>query len=331
MGASRDALSLSVVIPTYNRAAEVTHLLSSLEAGGHDLEVIVVDDGSPNPQIFDPVKARFPAVRFIHCPARGGAGAARNRGARESTAQVLLFLDSDTELVSGSIAAVRECFAENPQIMVCSGGISTEPINAGFFPKYKALLEASWVPHHDADVTFVAGRCFAVRRSAFLEVGGFSTDYCGAGVEDFELGYRLRKRFERIRFLSRLKVKHQYPSLWQQAKLYYDRVIQWLELKSHEGGFDNVGTTPQEAFSTVVSALLPPALAVCAVTGHALPALLFLILVLAANAKFLAMCIGDQGVVFAGRALAAHCYLAWWICAGGAVALLRRRRHTDSS
>lgn len=325
MNGTESLPTLSVIIPTYQRAADIQHLLGSLEAHMQDVEVVVVDDCSPDPSIYDDVKERFPAVRFVRLQRNEGPAGGRNRGAREATGDVLLFLDSDTELVPGSIETVREFFASHPEAHVCSGGISPEPINAGFFPKYKALLEASWVPEHNSEVTFVAGRCFAVRRAAFLQVGGFNTAYAGADVEDFDLGYRLKRQFGAIWFLKDLNVKHCYPSMWQQARLYYRRVILWMALRSTAAGFDNVGTTRREALISALSALLPIVLVATVTTGFIVPGALFLGLTVIANQKFLRRCLRDQGFIFAIRALACHCYLAMWICAGAAVALCKKR------
>ncbi len=317
--------TLSVIIPTYQRAADVQRLLGSLEAQMQNVDVFVVDDCSPDPGIFDGVKARFSAVHFVHLQRNEGPGGSRNRGAREATADLLLFLDSDTELVPGSIETVRAFFAAHPEAQVCSGGISPEPINVGFFPRYKALLETSWTPDHDSEVTFVAGRCFAVRRTAFLQVGGFNTAYAGADVEDFDLGYRLRRQFGAIRFLKDLKVKHRYPSMWQQARLYYRRVILWMALRSTADKFDNVGTTRREGLISVLSALLPIVLVATVSTGFIVPGLLFLGLTVIVNRKFLRRCLREQGFIFAVRALFCHSYLAIWICAGVAVALCAKR------
>ena len=60
--------TLSVIIPTYQRAADVQHLLASLEAHMQNVDIFVVDDCSPDPGVFDGVKDKYPAVHFV----RGG-------------------------------------------------------------------------------------------------------------------------------------------------------------------------------------------------------------------------------------------------------------------
>jgi hypothetical protein len=86
--------TISVVIPTYNRAALVSGAIeSALSQSVRPGEVIVVDDGSDDDT--GAVVARFgSAVRYIR-QANAGVGAARNRGAGEATGEWVAFLDSD--------------------------------------------------------------------------------------------------------------------------------------------------------------------------------------------------------------------------------------------
>lgn len=86
--------TISVVIPTYNRAALLPEAITSaLEQSSAPLEVIVVDDGSQD----DTAAAVAPfgsAVRYIRQP-NAGVGAARNTGVRAATGEWVAFLDSD--------------------------------------------------------------------------------------------------------------------------------------------------------------------------------------------------------------------------------------------
>lgn len=88
---------LSVVVPAYNVAEYLPDCLESLLAQTlADLEVIVVDDGSPDEcgEIADDFAARDPRVKVLHTP-NSGLGPARNNGARVATGRYLTFVDSD--------------------------------------------------------------------------------------------------------------------------------------------------------------------------------------------------------------------------------------------
>jgi glycosyltransferase involved in cell wall biosynthesis len=97
---------LSVVIPTWNRAALVCEAIdSALVQRPGAVQVIVVDDASSDgtPEV---VAARFGAtVQVIRLAERGGPGAARNAGMAVATGELLAFLDSDDVWLPGKLDA----------------------------------------------------------------------------------------------------------------------------------------------------------------------------------------------------------------------------------
>lgn len=86
--------TVSVIVPTYNRADLITATLRSVMAQTvAPIEVIVVDDGSSD-NTSDVVATFAPRVRYVRI-ANGGVAAARNHGASLATGQWLAFTDSD--------------------------------------------------------------------------------------------------------------------------------------------------------------------------------------------------------------------------------------------
>lgn len=93
---------VSVIIPVYNHAHTLERTLLSLAKQSYrPLEVIIVNDGSTDGfletmqrlQHVEPIKSLHGKV--ISQPNQG-ANAARNRGFKESTGQLVLFWDADT-------------------------------------------------------------------------------------------------------------------------------------------------------------------------------------------------------------------------------------------
>lgn len=114
-----NSLSVSVIIPAYNRAGTIERAVRSalVETLDGD-EVLVIDDGST-----DDTKAKVDAigsdrVRYIW-QANGGAGSARNCGAREAKGDLVAYLDSDDEWLPGKIELQRRFMGANPDVLFC--------------------------------------------------------------------------------------------------------------------------------------------------------------------------------------------------------------------
>jgi len=90
-------MNCSIVIATYNRAADLRETLTSLAgiATTHDWEVIVVNDGSPDDtaSVLQPL-VEAGKIRYIE-QANQGQGAARNRGLAVARGEFFLLQGSD--------------------------------------------------------------------------------------------------------------------------------------------------------------------------------------------------------------------------------------------
>ncbi len=130
---------LSVIIPIYKVESFLRECLDSVLVSRYtNLEVILVDDGSPDgsPQICDEYAARDPRVVVIHQENRG-ASDARNRGIRAANGEYITFVDGDD--MWGDCAAICEVVStlnEHPEIdLMCfdcdtlleSGALRTKP------------------------------------------------------------------------------------------------------------------------------------------------------------------------------------------------------------
>jgi len=324
---AKEKIPLSIIIPTFGRNKDLEGLLTSVKSDKETHEIIVVDDCSHNPEEFDFIKKIFPDVRFLHLKKNIGPGQARNEGAKIARGEIILFLDSDTELIQGAISLLINYSRNNPDIKIFSGWDSPIPLNSGFFPRFKALFMVVGAPKVDADVSFIAGRCFAIKREIMLESGGFKDKYKGADVEDFEFGYRLRRRYGKIRYLSGLRVHHRYPSIWKQFKLYFKRIRMWISLKGSMGGFDDsFGTTQKDAIIQLLSAVWPPVFMLSLTLGYFLLGPAFLFTALWVNRNFLALCLREEGVLFTIISICCHSFLAMAVLAGALFELAQKPR-----
>ena len=116
-------MRVSVIIPTYNRAAFISQAVNSVISQCRDEdEVIVVDDGSD-----DDTEARLAPFRsriVYRKIANGGAGRARNIGLSVAKNPLIAFLDSDDEWLPGKLEIQRALMAARPDILFCFSNLT---------------------------------------------------------------------------------------------------------------------------------------------------------------------------------------------------------------
>lgn len=98
--------TVSVVVPVYNAEKTVGKCIRSILAQTHtDLELILVDDGSPDKSglICDEYAEKDERVQVIHTP-NGGVSRARNTGIERARGEYLFFVDSDDWVEAEHIA-----------------------------------------------------------------------------------------------------------------------------------------------------------------------------------------------------------------------------------
>jgi len=167
---------LTVIVPATDAPATLDRCLEALAAAAGADQTIVVRE-----------------------PARGGPSLARNRGAHEADGDVLVFVDADVVVHDDALLRIREAFAADPSLTALFGSYDAWPAAPGTVSRFRNLLHHH--VHHEAAgpaATFWTG-LGAVRRDAFLEVGGFDPARRLNYVEDIELGMRLADAGARIR------------------------------------------------------------------------------------------------------------------------------------
>lgn len=173
--------AVSVVIPTYNRAAlaprAVESALSQCRPGD---EVIVIDDGSTDDteSRLVPYRERIVYVK----QANGGVSRARNAGLERARNPLIAFLDSDDEWLPGKLELERAALAAVPEAVICFTDMR------GVFPSGKTTPKL---------VSYYAGRDLI----DFLGPGRLFSDLAPLppGIDDFvvHVGDLYREQMDR--------------------------------------------------------------------------------------------------------------------------------------
>ncbi|HEY7951031.1 MAG TPA: glycosyltransferase [Solirubrobacterales bacterium] len=222
--------SITVVIPTKDRAPVLGRTLAALEAqqmGDAGIEVIVVDNGSSDDTV-ERVRrlaggTEVPIVLIEHPD--GGPAAARNTAAAAASGDVLLFLGDDTEPDGrGLLRAHLDLHAARPQDTYgVLGRIAWSPRSP--VTPFMHWLENGGPQFHyfelepgavDAASYFYSSHA-SLKRSLFERVGGFDERFPGAAVEDTELGVRLADAGLELDYHPDLLVLHDHPTTPEQS------------------------------------------------------------------------------------------------------------------
>lgn len=204
-------MSVSVVIPVYNRADLLPRSIDSVLAQTVPaLEIIVVDDGSSDGS--EEVACRYGgAVRVIH-QANQGVAAARNAGIRAASGEWVAFLDADDALLPKAIESNLACVDAHAEAGVIYGDaivVDPEGRAESLFLDGKPPAEG-WVFDRLLNSGFINCSAVMVRRAALLEVGLFRAGMRHA--EDYELWLRLARRCEFARVPEPIAIYYRQPT-----------------------------------------------------------------------------------------------------------------------
>lgn len=113
----RNTPRLSVVIPVHGVEAYLADCLDSVLAHeGKELEVIAVDDASPDgcAAILEAYAARDPRLEVVRLRENAGLGGARNAGLERAGGDFVWFVDADDWLPAGAVPTVLHRLASTP-------------------------------------------------------------------------------------------------------------------------------------------------------------------------------------------------------------------------
>ncbi len=193
-------LTLTIIIPTYNRHAQLQRVLSGLErqtVPASQFEVLVVSDGSTD-GTDDFLKTASTTLQLRPLfQANGGVASARNNGIHQASGQIILFLDDDVVPDPHLVAEhLRIHNSHNGDVVVL--GPMLTPSNFSLAPwvrweqamlakQYNAMLTGKYQP---TARQFYTGNT-SLAREHLLKAGGFDEHFRRA--EDVELAYRLAR------------------------------------------------------------------------------------------------------------------------------------------
>ena len=186
----------SVVIPTYNRASLVRNaIVSVLDQGFSDFEVLVIDDGSTDNTgqvVSEIIDKRVQYIKVVN----GERGAARNTGFRNSVGEYINFVDSDDLLYPHHLMTAFQFIQEKQSPPVFHLAYDLRNEEGGVLKVYNTIKNIN------AEVLSGNGlSCNGVFiRRDVMQLNPFNENRALAALEDWELWVRLSTRHTFLHF-----------------------------------------------------------------------------------------------------------------------------------
>jgi glycosyltransferase involved in cell wall biosynthesis len=199
---------ISVIVPAYNAQRTLGPCLVALRSqtvAPDCYEVIVVDDGSTDRTAAIALRHDVHLIQQLNA----GPAAARNRGVRAASGEILLFTDADCVPAPDWIERMTAPFSD-PAVAGAKGVYRTRQrslvarfVQLEYEFKYARMADL-------AQIDFVDTYSAAYRRLVFLDSGGFCPSFRAASVEDQELSFRLANQGHRLVFVPQGIVTHRH-------------------------------------------------------------------------------------------------------------------------
>jgi len=200
--------SLGVIVAAHNEAAALPLTLDALLRQTDPPDCILIADDGSSDGTAELLSRRYglspgaagaahPSLRWLRLP-HGGKARALNAAALQLDCEILLTVDGDTLLQPGAIAAFRQAFCAERQLVAATGVLTPlcrDVPGARFLQWFQTyeyirnfLSRYAWMRLDS--LLLISGAFAGFRREALLAVGGFDPECL---VEDYELIHRLRR------------------------------------------------------------------------------------------------------------------------------------------
>lgn len=189
-----------VIITMGTRPAELARAIASSEPlRAEGVELVLVGNGSDLPPVPDDVVT-------VRLPDNRGVAAGRNAGLAACSGEVVMFLDDDAWFTDAGIAKrVAARFATDPRLAVLAFRVTDPTGGPGVRWHVPRLLVGD--PGRSSAVATFVGAGFAVRKSAYLEVGGLPSSFFFAH-EETDLAWRLIERGYSLHYDAGAQICH---------------------------------------------------------------------------------------------------------------------------
>ncbi|SRR5581483_947844 len=197
-------LTCGITIPTHNRKADLERTCRAIaKLDPPPNEVLICADGCTDGSA-ELIQSAFPQFRLIVNKESRGSIASRDAMMRAAKSDVLISLDDDSyPLETDAIERVRQLFSSNDALAVAAFPQRSDEAPA-------SLPQTDFGPAHFIGTFSNAGA--AIRRSAFLQLGGYPVHFWHA-YEEPDFALRCVVAGFEVKFEPAVTIRHHYTGV----------------------------------------------------------------------------------------------------------------------
>lgn len=172
--------AFSVVIPCYKLGEHVINAIESVESQTlGNIEIILVDDASPDTETQEMLESLRDRVKVIHRKKNGGASAARNTGIKAAKSNYILCLDADDTIAPTYLEDAFNLLESRPDVGVVAPHVKMTGERSG---SWKPKAENATIPQALVSSPIPNASCY--RKEVWKDAGGYDEEL--RGMEDWE-------------------------------------------------------------------------------------------------------------------------------------------------
>ncbi len=204
---------VSIVLPTYNRAAEIKRSIQSiLEQTYRRFELIIVDDGSMDDTEQVVQGFRDKRIKYFRMSENGGQSKARNFGMKKARYDYIAFQDSDDMWHPDKLELQMQAFFSAPQevgFVYCKFRYDIEEVGQIILPEEKVPIERkNGMIYEQLLWENLVGMPALIIKKECLEKVGYLDETLKA-LEDYDFALRLAQYYQAV-FIDQILLETAY-------------------------------------------------------------------------------------------------------------------------
>ena len=166
---------ISIIIVNYKTYKFLDNCLNSIKQSPSSHTETIVFDNDSTPQKINPIKKKFPQVKFSTSSKNLGFGSANNQAVKLARGQYLFFLNPDTKIAPNTLSLLIKKMKSDAHIGIC--GCRMYSYNGKKYHHSGIGLDIFGFPYNSQKTFYIEGSALMISKKLFIRLKGFDSLY----------------------------------------------------------------------------------------------------------------------------------------------------------